>query len=636
MPKGKEKVQFAHVKKKPGAVAKNTGYKPSGDGASPEIKKTPKDRAGQKSAASSWMSAGAMREMVESVVIAFVLAFLFRTFEAEAFVIPTGSMAPTLMGRHRDLYCPKCGYHFQVNASSEVDARTGASTGREVVAGTCPMCRYTVDLAPGNPHGEEYTPFKGDRILVAKYPYQFGDPKRWDVAVFKYPGGAMTNYIKRICGVPKETIYIRHGNLFSTPDGQTEKAILRKPPEKIVAMMQPVWDNDYVLPGLVERGLPARWGAVRGESRGADGWKASDDLRSFHANGNAGGEVWLNYRHGVPTFNQWQALQKGESLPAGAVRSQLITDFTPYNTEQERNYSSSRTWGESEEFSGRTRPPIPQKLGLHWVSDLVLECSVDVEQANGQYLMTLVQGGMLFRCEIDLATGKAALAIDGVPEFHPTATTKLRGPGKHDVRFANVDDQLVLWIDGSVVQFDAATMFGPLDTSRPQGDDLQPARIGSRKAAVRVSHIRLYRDIYYIAQRATRSSASEPLDDYPRYAGQFPNFSASEDTEERLAEFFSNPREWDVLNSRREVNFHLEDGQFLALGDNSAESMDSRLWESRCPQFYVTRDLLVGKALFIYWPHSWDKIPGTDGLPMMRHGVWFPFFPNFARMGFVR
>ena len=54
--------------------------------------------------------------------------------------------------------------------------------------------------------------------------------------------------------------------------------------------------------------------------------------------------------------------------------------------------------------------------------------------------------------------------------------------------------------------------------------------------------------------------------------------------------------------------------QFLMLGDNSAASKDSRLWEqdSEYPggpplEYYVRRDLLLGKALFIYWPHSWDK-----------------------------
>lgn len=35
-----------------------------------------------------------MRETIEAVAIAFILAFVFKTFEAEAFVIPTGSMAP--------------------------------------------------------------------------------------------------------------------------------------------------------------------------------------------------------------------------------------------------------------------------------------------------------------------------------------------------------------------------------------------------------------------------------------------------------------------------------------------------------------------------------------------------------------
>ena len=54
-------------------------------------------------------------------MIAFVLAFLFRDFEAEAFVIPTGSMAPTLMGVHKDLACKKCGIPYRISASEEQD-----------------------------------------------------------------------------------------------------------------------------------------------------------------------------------------------------------------------------------------------------------------------------------------------------------------------------------------------------------------------------------------------------------------------------------------------------------------------------------------------------------------------------------
>ncbi|MEM6363930.1 MAG: S26 family signal peptidase, partial [Planctomycetota bacterium] len=49
------------------------------------------------------------RETVEAFVVAFILALLFRAFIAEAFVIPTGSMAPALMGAHKDLACQQCG-----------------------------------------------------------------------------------------------------------------------------------------------------------------------------------------------------------------------------------------------------------------------------------------------------------------------------------------------------------------------------------------------------------------------------------------------------------------------------------------------------------------------------------------------
>ncbi|MCE2727445.1 MAG: S26 family signal peptidase, partial [Planctomycetaceae bacterium] len=63
-------------------------------------------------------------ETIESIVVAFTLALLFRGFEAEAFVIPTGSMAPTLMGRHKDLACAACGRDFRVGCSTEEDEQS--------------------------------------------------------------------------------------------------------------------------------------------------------------------------------------------------------------------------------------------------------------------------------------------------------------------------------------------------------------------------------------------------------------------------------------------------------------------------------------------------------------------------------
>src|SRR5271156_1285670 len=110
------------------------------------------------SPASSGLRPSATRETIESVVVAFMLAFLFKTFEAEAFVIPTGSMAPTLMGRHKDVHCPMCGFDFRIGASDEVESETDyvipAARDRSAI---CPNCRYHLTK------NDVYTlpPFKG-------------------------------------------------------------------------------------------------------------------------------------------------------------------------------------------------------------------------------------------------------------------------------------------------------------------------------------------------------------------------------------------------------------------------------------------------------------------------------------------
>src|SRR5438128_1284220 len=81
------------------------------------------------------------REIVETVVFVVVLVLLLKSFVAEAFVIPTGSMAETLWGYQKLVDCPKCGYKFPVNCSSEVDPPE--EDRRAAVAGcTCPNCRY--------------------------------------------------------------------------------------------------------------------------------------------------------------------------------------------------------------------------------------------------------------------------------------------------------------------------------------------------------------------------------------------------------------------------------------------------------------------------------------------------------------
>ena len=61
------------------------------------------------------------RELIETIVFVVVLVLMLKTFLAEAFVIPTGSMAETLLGYHHKVKCEKCEFRNLVNASDEAD-----------------------------------------------------------------------------------------------------------------------------------------------------------------------------------------------------------------------------------------------------------------------------------------------------------------------------------------------------------------------------------------------------------------------------------------------------------------------------------------------------------------------------------
>src|SRR5947209_15513647 len=240
--------------------------------------KSPKDKIKPAAADKSAPPDGGWRETVESVAMAVILALLFRGFVAEAFVIPTGSMAPTLDGRHKDLKCPKCGEWYQVSCSPEQD--NDRMTGRHVITGTCPICRYTQRLNP-LAHPNEGS-FSGARIIVGKFCYDLAEPKRWDVIVFKPPGNESTNYIKRLIGLPGEKIRIVGGNIYTSGREEPDTAlkIARKPPPKLNALLQIVDDTDYVPGELTKLGWPSRWQYWTAEN-GESAWKTEDGGSAF-------------------------------------------------------------------------------------------------------------------------------------------------------------------------------------------------------------------------------------------------------------------------------------------------------------------------------------------------------------------
>jgi signal peptidase I len=92
------------------------------------------------------------RELLETLVIALVLAFLIRTFVFESFQVQGHSMLPTL--------------------------------------------------------------HNNDRVLVNKLAFRLGKPKTGEVVVFQSPVVPSQDWIKRVIGVPGDTVSIRHDQVF--------------------------------------------------------------------------------------------------------------------------------------------------------------------------------------------------------------------------------------------------------------------------------------------------------------------------------------------------------------------------------------------------------------------------------------
>lgn len=127
-------------------------------------------------------------------IVGFGGAWTMKLTLCEAFQIPTNSMAPTVSGERIEGTCRQCG---KLVIASPPDTERFARPAH------CTHCFQE--------HDRSGTRKSGDRILVEKLRF----PERWDLAVFRNPAEPDQNYLKRLVGLPGETITIRDGFLYA-------------------------------------------------------------------------------------------------------------------------------------------------------------------------------------------------------------------------------------------------------------------------------------------------------------------------------------------------------------------------------------------------------------------------------------
>lgn len=539
-----------------------------------------------------------IKETIESIVIALILAFVFRAFVVEAFVIPTGSMAPTLYGAHGTILCEDCGTEFAYGLRDLEDKRGGSDI-KSSAAAICPNCHHAnTDLAISD---ERRNPEKGDRILVLKWPFDIGgswlDPARWDVIVFKDPADGTTNFIKRLAGLPNEVLMILDGDVYTAPVGELSESTLAEM-ERYRQEKHQFTDNK-------------RQGQLQPISATALS-ELDDKLHIARKTRTAQGPLWHTvYDHDFPPrkldSNQprWAANLGADSGWDASLRRVRFIDKGQAGDSLELSREDFRA-GCAYNITARTAPAV---------SDQRVRFVLTPAQTTGRVMVRLSKWSRSFWASIGMDGAVALYESNDIPTSATKPMTAAQLPpvaaGESvEVSVENLDYRVALSVRGKEVLASSPEQYGPNVRSLRQmrkEPHAVPPRIFAEGGNFELTHLAVDRDEYYYTEL---SQSVLGLAWAPSGGWASPNHP--------------------IL---------LRHDEFFMLGDNTAASKDSRLWDVRGDHLKergeafqlgtVPRDQLIGKAFFVYWP-SGHRI---DWLPILGR---FGIVPDVGRMRWIR
>ncbi len=158
----------------------------------------------------------ALPVIAATMVVVGVVFGVVRPFLIEGYQVPTHSMSPSIRGPWTSGVCPSCDGQTVIAARQE-------ELGGDSSPFVCTSC-YEADTSRLSTHNKPVAIHPADRMLANK----LRAPQRWDIVVFRTAADPRVLYVKRLVGLPGETIQLHQDQLFIngaavTPPAQAAK-----------------------------------------------------------------------------------------------------------------------------------------------------------------------------------------------------------------------------------------------------------------------------------------------------------------------------------------------------------------------------------------------------------------------------
>ena len=508
-------------------------------------------------------------------------------------MISTGSMAPTLVGYHRPAECPHCAYCFErgsvppsLRSHRATTEGASASEVQRPEPTRCPNCGERFEVSTRRT--------EGDQLLVHKHAYAEREPRRWEVVVFRNPSDPTEAYIKRVAGLPGETITIRSGDVVA--DG----TLCRKDATTQRAMRLPVASAAYPMVNSSRWQLDPRWLRSTDSGHGVPflhdsvihdsfrrGPLRNDDGQGVHFV-HDGDTSSIRYQHRTRSGGRHRTTVAIDSWPTAAppaaprlayrdghlhcigvlpesVRDRLLgfSDDAAYRSAI-RDLAERSQIGYITDACGYNRPGQPE----YPVRDLMWTGHVALQESDARFDVRLLYGRQPFVLTVTSSQFiLSTLAENGTVKPLSAITRLTNDPVT--LEFSVFDRQLTVTADGAPLwepQPFAATAL----SRRPSRKPLTMSATGR----VELSHVALWRDVYVTPPESTADATC------------------------------------------------LDQDSYFVLGDNSPVSVDSRRW----PIAEVPRGNLIGKPLVVHLPSRQVELPGVGPLRV----------PDLSRVRLVR